>query len=195
MSRRVQQKAQTRARIKQVAKQAFMAQGIEQTSTRELSRLAGVAVGTFFVHFPDKLDLVREIYFEAMDGVLKNALGLHQPTHSPTEYVQQVAQTLFPFYAQYGEFTRQIMLDSVTQGGFHNQQTASIKDGIVSRFADVGVDEKTAGIFAENILANYWLVFMECLPNNGFAEPQALHRLQSLNLPFSVSFNNAYAAR
>ncbi|MBM6550332.1 TetR family transcriptional regulator [Marinomonas ostreistagni] len=195
MNRRAQQKTATRAKIKQVAQRAFFEHGIEPTTTREISRLAGVAVGTFFVHFADKLELVREIYFDAMDGALKSTVGLHSPTPSPTEYIQQVAKTLFPFYGQYGEFTRQIMLDSVIQGGFHHQQTASMKEGVVNRFMEVGVDQKTANIFAENILANYWLVFMECLPENRFADAQVLARLETLNLPFTVSFNNALAAR
>lgn len=195
MNRRAQQKATTRAKIKSVAQQTFFKQGVEATTTREISRLAGVAVGTFFVHFSDKLDLVQEIYFDAMDAALKRSLGTHQPTPSPTEYVQQVAQTLFPFYAEYGEFTRLMILDSVTKGGFHHQQTTSMKEGVIQRFEDVGVERKTAAIFADNIIANYWLVFFECLPNNTFAQAQSLARLQSLNLPFDVSFNNARSAR
>ena len=195
MNRRAQQKASTRAKIKNVAQQAFFQQGIEATTTREISRNAGVAVGTFFVHFCDKLELVQEIYFDAMDAALKRSLGTYPPTPSPTEYVQQVAQTLFPFYAEYGEFTRLMILDSVTKGGFHSQQTQSLKEGVIKRFTDVGVDSSTADIFADNILANYWLVFFECLPTNTFAQPQPLSRLQSLNLPFDVSFNNAHAAR
>lgn len=194
MSRRVQQKANTRAKIKQVAKQAFFQQGVEVTTTREISRLAGVAVGTFFVHFPDKLDLVKEIYFDALDETLSASVGQHQPTKSPTEYLSQIVSTLFPFYEKYDEFTRVIMMDSVLNGGFHSQQIASIKQGVAKRFEAVGVDTKTASIFSENMTANYWLVFMECLPTKSFTSPAVLQRLETLNLPFKVSFDNAAKA-
>lgn len=194
MSRRVQQKANTRAKIKQAAKQAFFQQGVEVTTTREISRLAGVAVGTFFVHFPDKLDLVKEIYFDALDEVLSASVGQHHPTSSPTEYLAQIVGTLFPFYEKYLEFTRVIMTDSVLNGGFHTQQMTSIKQGVAQRFEAVGVDSKTALIFSENMAANYWLVFMECLPSNTFASSAVLQRLDTLNLPFKISFDNAAKA-
>lgn len=191
MNRRVQQKANTRAKIKQVAKQAFFQQGVEVTTTREISRLAGVAVGTFFVHFSDKLDLVKEIYFDALDEALSASVGQHPPTSSPTEYLAQIVSTLFPFYEKYLEFTRVVTTDSVLNGGFHTQQMTSIKHGVAKRFEAVGVDPKTALIFSENMVANYWLVFMECLPNNAFTAATVSQRLDTLNLPFKISFDNA----
>lgn len=194
VNRRAQQKANTRAKIKQVAREAFFKQGIEQTTTREISRLAGVAVGTFFVHYPDKLDLVKEIYFDAMDDALSAGVGQHAPTASPTDYVLQIANTLFPFYAKFAEFTRLITVDSMQTGGFHTQQMASIREGVISRFEEVGVDRKTAALFAENIIANYWLVFMECLPANQFAASTTIQRLEDLNLPFKISYENASRA-
>lgn len=191
MNRRTQQKATTRAKIKDAAKQSFSDHGIDATTTREISRLAGVAVGTFFVHFSDKLDLVKEIYFDEMDAALNASVGAHQPTSSPTEYLLQIAQTLFPFYASHLEFTKNIMTDSVLNGGFHTQQMLSISEGISKRFEAVGIDQKTARIFSENMLANYWLVFIESIPSNAFLSKRAMQRLESLNLPFKVSYENA----
>lgn len=191
MNRRSQQKASTRANIKRVARAAFLENGVESTTTREISRLAQVAVGTFFVHFPDKLDLVKEIFFDEMDQVLSSGIGRQTPTSSPTDYLSQIADTLFSFYSKYDEFTRLIMLDSVSTGGFHIQQMASVRDGLLSRFEAVNVDSGTASIFADNLIANYWLVFMECLPSGQFNSKQALERLDKLNLPFKVSYENA----
>ncbi len=191
MNRRTQQKASTRANIKRVARSAFLEQGVEATTTREISRLANVAVGTFFVHFPDKLDLVKEIFFDEMDEALSAGIGQQQPTSSPTEYLSQIAVTLFTFYGKYDEFTRLIMLDSVSTGGFHKQQMASVTEALLSRFEAVNIDRDTGMIFAENMVANFWLVFMECLPTGSFASKVALERLDRLNLPFKVSYQNA----
>ena len=191
MNRREQQKANTRAKIKNAARKAFHEFGIEATTTREISRLSNVAVGTFFVHYADKLELVKEIEFDDMDEALSSSVGQLPPTPSPAEYLIQIAKILFPFYSDYIESTRHIVADSINHGGFHTQQMQSISQGVSKRFADAGIDAKTAQLFAENMMANYWLVFMECLPKNEFSNSSVIERLEGLNLPFKISFENA----
>lgn len=191
MNRRELQKANTRAKIKAAARKAFHEFGIEATTTREISRLSNVAVGTFFVHYADKLELVKEIYFDDMDEALSSSVGQLAPTSSPAEYLIQIAKILFHFYSDYIESTRHIVADSINHGGFHTQQMQSISQGVSKRFADAGIDTKTAQLFAENMMANYWLVFMECLPKNEFSNSSVIERLEGLNLPFKISFENA----
>ncbi|WP_244936871.1 TetR/AcrR family transcriptional regulator [Marinomonas communis] len=195
VNRREQQKANTRAKIKTAARKAFHEFGIEATTTREISRLSNVAVGTFFVHYADKLELVKEIYFDDMDEALSSSVGQLAPTSSPAEYLIQIAKILFPFYSDYIESTRHIVADSINHGGFHTQQMQSISQGVSKRFADAGIDTKTAQLFAENMMANYWLVFMECLPKNEFSNGSVIERLEGLNLPFKISFENALQAK
>lgn len=189
MSSRQIQKANTRANIKRIAKQAFLEQGIENTSTRYLSSQAGVAVGTLFVHFPDKLSLVKDIFFDEMDLALRDAASSQSRSASPTEYLLQMAQVLFAFYDKYAEFARLALFDSLAHGGFHTKQLNVMIDGVMNRFKKAGVDEKTAMIFAENMAANYCLILLEGLPT-GVLGANALSRLNNLNLPFDVSFKN-----
>lgn len=189
MSSRQIQKANTRANIKRIAKQAFLEQGIENTSTRYLSSQAGVAVGTLFVHFPDKLSLVKDIFFDEMDLALRDAASSQSRSASPTEYLLQMAQVLFAFYDKYAEFARLALFDSLAHGGFHTKQLNVMIDGVMNRFKKAGVDEKTAMIFAENMAANYCLILLEGLPT-GVLGANALSRLSNLNLPFDVSFKN-----
>lgn len=195
MNQREQQKANTRTKIKSSAKRAFSEFGIEATTTREISRLANVAVGTFFVHYVDKLELVKEIFFDDMDVTLSSSVGSQVPTPSPSEYLIQIVRVLFPFYSVNIEATRIILADSINNGGFHSQQMQSISQGVSRRFLDAGIDTKTAHLFAENMMANYWLVFMECLPNNEFSNSSVIERLEGLNLPFKISFENALQAK
>lgn len=190
MSLRQQQKANTRAKIKTVAKRAFLKQGIEATSTRYLSDQAGIAVGTLFVHFPDKLALVKDIFFDEMDVALRAAVVAQKASASPIDYLLQMAQVLFDFYDEYAEFTRLVLLDSLAKGGFHTNQMTVISEGIVKRFKQVDVDDKTATIFAENMIANYWFVLLNCVPK-GVLGAAAIEHLQRMNLPFDVSYRNA----
>lgn len=190
VSLRQQQKQQTRSKIKAIAKQAFLSQGIAATSTRYLSQQAGIAVGTLFVHFPDKMALVKDIFFDEMDVALRAGAQAQSNCVSPIEYLTQMAQVLFSFYDDYAEFTREVLLDSVVTGGFHTKQISVITDGIVRRFQQVGVDDKTAHIFAQNMVANYWFVLLESMPKGQLGKT-ALDRINSLNLPFEVSYQNA----
>lgn len=190
MSLRKEQKANTRAKIKSVAKDAFLTKGIEATSTRYLSQKSGIAVGTLFVHFPDKLSLVKDIFFEEMDSALRAGAVSQKVCSSPIDYLLQMAQVLFDFYDAYAEFTQQILLDSIVKGGFHTNQMAVISDGIVSRFKQAGVDKKTAEIFSENMVSNYWYVLLNSLPTGTLGQA-SINQLKRLNLPFEVSYNNA----
>jgi len=190
VSLRQQQKASTRSKIKTIAKQAFLSQGIEATSTRYLSDQAGIAVGTLFVHFPDKLSLVKDIFFDEMDAALRAAALAQKACASPIDYLLQMAQMLFEFYDAYAEFTRQVLLDSLANGGFHTKQMTVISEGINKRFRQVGVDEKAAGIFTDNMIANYWFVLLNSVPKGVLGEVSIEH-LKRLNLPFEVSYKNA----
>ncbi|ADZ90901.1 TetR/AcrR family transcriptional regulator [Marinomonas mediterranea] len=191
MNKRTLQKQQTKDVIKRVAKRAFLENGIEATTTRDISRDANVAVGTFFVHYPDKLELVKEIFFEELEGALTRHAEQEEFTESPSDYLQQVAQTLFRFFGELKEFTQNVVLDSLVTDGFHSQQMKIVSAGIANRFERVGVDSEMAQLFADNMIANYWFVMMACLSSGDYYSKANLSRLKSLNLPFEVSYQNA----
>jgi len=53
-SRRERRKAETRARLLGAARTLFANEGYDATRPQDIARAADVAVGTFYVHFPDK---------------------------------------------------------------------------------------------------------------------------------------------
>lgn len=55
----------TRQRLVEAGTELFAAQGLHTTTTVQVARRAGVAAGTFYLHFKDKHDLFREISFAA----------------------------------------------------------------------------------------------------------------------------------
>jgi AcrR family transcriptional regulator len=58
-------KSATRSRILDVAKRQFAQQGFEATTTRDIARQAGIAVGTLFNYFPTKESIVQCLVGEA----------------------------------------------------------------------------------------------------------------------------------
>jgi TetR/AcrR family acrAB operon transcriptional repressor len=57
---------QTRARLISSGKQLFAKRGLHGVTTHDIARRAGVAAGTFYLHFKDKTELFREIAIETM---------------------------------------------------------------------------------------------------------------------------------
>lgn len=60
------QRAETRRRLVAAATELFAREGLRRTTTTQIARAAGVAAGTFYLHFADKEALFREIAFGAL---------------------------------------------------------------------------------------------------------------------------------
>ena len=74
----------TKDKIYQSALDLFARQGIQSTSTAQISKKAGVASGTLFVHFKSKQELIDTIYI----SIKKNAfsdLNNNMPDDSSVE--------------------------------------------------------------------------------------------------------------
>ncbi len=66
---RQQQKQQTRTRLLEVAREAFVTRGIDAVSAGAISKAAGVAHGTFYVHFADKDAVVTALLADFNDSL------------------------------------------------------------------------------------------------------------------------------
>lgn len=58
-------RAATRARLLEAGTELFAAEGLHAVSSARIARAAGVAAGTFYLHFKDKQALFHEIVFAA----------------------------------------------------------------------------------------------------------------------------------
>lgn len=61
---RERSRRETRRRLIEAGKKLFARRGFARTRATDISREAGVAVGTLYVHFTDKEALLREILFQ-----------------------------------------------------------------------------------------------------------------------------------
>jgi len=58
---------QTRLRLVDAAVRLFAERGLHGVTSHEIARAAGVASGTFYLHFRDKTDVYRHIVFHAIE--------------------------------------------------------------------------------------------------------------------------------
>ena len=63
----------------------FVANGVQNTSTAEIAKEAGIAAGTLFIYFPTKQDLIHELVLSIGKGQSDNINSLLNPSLSVRE--------------------------------------------------------------------------------------------------------------
>lgn len=75
-------RAETRRRLVAAATELFAREGLPATTSTRIARAAGVAAGTFYLHFADKQALFREIAFGAL-AALREEMDAAQRAAGP----------------------------------------------------------------------------------------------------------------
>lgn len=106
-------RAETRRRLVTAAIELFAERGLQGTTTVQIARRAGVATGTFYLHFKDKHTLFREIAFDALDRVRerltrRSAQAGRQPGSTPLAVVRARAEELLDFAQENRDLVRVI---------------------------------------------------------------------------------------
>lgn len=96
MGARDQRREQTRRRLLAVARARFATHGFEATQLRDVARDAGVALGTIFVHFTDKQDLLAATLFDDLHAAAERAAAL--TGDDLEEWLDRVTATLLEAY-------------------------------------------------------------------------------------------------
>ncbi len=105
---RQDRKAATRARIKQTALECFLKDGFEATGIGAIAKRAGVAHGTFYVHFPSKEAVIDEL-LEGFNQQLATALEpvmLAAATLPLQQLVQLAAEAFLDQWERNKDFVR-----------------------------------------------------------------------------------------
>jgi AcrR family transcriptional regulator len=90
---------QTKEKIVQAAIKLFQERGYEKTTSNDISAAAGVSVGSFYVYFTDKRQLLLTIFDRLGDELFKNIFDGLKPEHLfdeqfPARIKQAVANTI-----------------------------------------------------------------------------------------------------
>jgi TetR/AcrR family transcriptional regulator, cholesterol catabolism regulator len=83
-SARKRQKAESHARILASARTLFVKRGYDATTARDIAERAGLSVGTLFLHFKSKADILKTIIWvnnEAQYDLMRRLV----PTHAPVK--------------------------------------------------------------------------------------------------------------
>ncbi len=147
---REDRKQETRARLLAVARRSFEDHGFEGTTMRSVAEAAGVAVGTVFVHFEDKRDLLCSALFETLEQVLHHAL--HEAPPGPVRTrLQHLTSTLFEHYQSRPELSRMLLRESLLTTGAWRPRFAAQVQRVHEVVARWFADDREAGTLPPTI--------------------------------------------
>ncbi len=147
---RTRSREATHARLKTSATRLFAARGLRKVTTHDIARAAGVATGTFYLHFKDKRALLRDIILEAF-GELRVALdlatggcegpkGLRRRIETVVAFAEQrreVVRILFSRDTEWAELQSQVLdtFAAESEAALRDQQ----KDGCFRSDVDIAI--------------------------------------------------------
>lgn len=99
IGRRERQKALKRQRLLAAAEQLFQEQGYDGTTTREIAKVADVAVGTLFAYACDKRDLLLMLLNDRLETLFSNATATRPNEQPLLDQLTQLFQPIYEFFA------------------------------------------------------------------------------------------------
>jgi len=146
-SARERSREATRQRLLTSARGLFAGKGLHQVTSHDIARGAGVASGTFYLHFKDKEEVFREIVYDAVERLrerLQAALAAAPDTRSS---VRAHAEALVAFAEEHSDLVR------IVFGRDHG--AARLESDVLDYLADVGADllraRQAAGSFRSSL--------------------------------------------
>lgn len=97
-------RAATRAALRDSGRKLLAERGLHAVTSHAIARAAGVAAGTFYLHFRDKEELFRELVFEAVAELERRFETAVRPLRErPHEAARARAEVLLGFAEEHGE--------------------------------------------------------------------------------------------
>lgn len=135
-------------RIKDAARELFIAKGFDDTTTREIAVRAGVGLGTIFVYAENKRDLLFLIVNDELENVTLEAEASVSPSASLMDNLLGVCRRHYDFFGRQPALSRLVLremafYDSGAQAGrFQNTRERLIE--LIGRTVALAIEQKTA---------------------------------------------------
>jgi len=100
LSAAARSRAATRSRLRASGKALFAEHGLHGVTTHDIARRAGVASGTFYLHFRDKRQLFREIAAETVEALRARLEAATDEVAAAEQRVRAHAEAMVAFAAE-----------------------------------------------------------------------------------------------
>ena len=113
-SRRERRKLEIRERILDTALELFESRGYEETTVGEIAERADIAYGTFFNHFPTKLDLLQELADRSLRVLFEDVEEARKKPGSFTDHLVSVFENAAASAVEKGPQARELIQAMMT---------------------------------------------------------------------------------
>lgn len=194
---RADQKADTRAALLDAGRACFAEAGFDGTTLAQVAKRAGVAVGTVYVHFPDKATLLTHALHDDLDAVLAKARRTLPKTGARAKLLH-FARALYAHYATDLPLSRVLVKESVFGPLVPGTQPDAVLQRFLGDVAGILDDGKVlaTGVApltgASAFFGLYLVVLIAALRGEAFDVDAAIAQLDAL---LSTLLNDAPARR
>lgn len=101
---REERKQATRIAVREAALRCFAERGYGHTQITDITHAAGVAAGTFYVHYADKAALLDEMLAEFNAGLLQNLLQLKIGAANLQHTIEKAADAFLDYWQEHRAF-------------------------------------------------------------------------------------------
>lgn len=126
---RQERKARTRTSLKEAARHCFAELGYETTGIADIARIAGVATGTFYVHFANKEDVIDEMLVEFNDSFARRLEPILIDSAGRKVSVAQVVRAAAECFLDHWSAHR-VFIECYVQRSTSALSLASLRDGV-----------------------------------------------------------------
>ncbi len=132
LTARDRSRVETRARLLASARRLFASRGLTRVTTHDIAKGAGVAAGTFYLHFPDKETLFREIVYSAVEQLRQRVERAMDGTTDAAAAARSHAEALILFAEENRDLVR------IVFGRDHS--TAEVESDVMDHLAATAAD-------------------------------------------------------
>lgn len=125
---RVRSREATRERLRSSATELFSRKGVRGVTTHDIADAAGVAAGTFYLHFKDKHELFRQLVLEALEELRARLDKVAKLSSPPAQAVRRQAEEM----VGYAEESRHIIRLLFS----HDTESAELQSFVLNSFAE-----------------------------------------------------------
>jgi len=129
--RRLTKGQRTRARLVAAAEQVFGEGTYDEASIVEITRRAGVSQGTFYLYFPSKLDIFREVVRDLGHQLRARIATSVEGAGSRAEVERKGFETFFRFVAEHPSLYRIIRQSEFVDREVYRDHYQRLADGYV----------------------------------------------------------------
>lgn len=130
-------RAETRRRLIESGTELFARVGLPGTTTTQIARAAGVAAGTFYLHFPDKHSLFRTIAFAALGELRERTAAANDAAGAdPIAQLRARMETLVAFADEKRDLVRIVFGRGQEAGEIGAELADELFPGVEARLRD-----------------------------------------------------------